>query len=100
MSVIQECQHQECRSRENSVRRLSLKLFNPAKKIIHFFHRIWRRYALWLKVKEQHRQLMTMNDHMLNDIGLSRADAVRINTGYGFWSHMCGRTEETSEKDK
>jgi uncharacterized protein YjiS (DUF1127 family) len=34
-----------------------------------------RRVALWLEVRRQRRQLLAMSDHMLHDLGLSRADA-------------------------
>ena len=33
------------------------------------------RIAVWLEVHRERRQLLAMSDHMLHDIGLSRADA-------------------------
>ena len=33
------------------------------------------RIAVWLEVRRERRQLLAMSDHMLHDIGLSRADA-------------------------
>ena len=34
-----------------------------------------RRAALWLELSRQRRRLLTLSDHMLHDLGLSRADA-------------------------
>jgi uncharacterized protein YjiS (DUF1127 family) len=34
-----------------------------------------RRAALWLELRRQRRRLLTLSDHMLHDLGLSRADA-------------------------
>ena len=33
------------------------------------------RVALWMEVRRQRRQLASLNDAMLRDIGISRADA-------------------------
>jgi uncharacterized protein YjiS (DUF1127 family) len=33
------------------------------------------RIAVWLEVHRERRQLLSMSDYMLHDIGLSRADA-------------------------
>jgi uncharacterized protein YjiS (DUF1127 family) len=33
------------------------------------------RVAVWLEVRRERRQLLSMSDYMLHDIGLSRADA-------------------------
>lgn len=37
--------------------------------------RLLQQVTLWLEVRRQRRQLMSMSDHMLHDLGLSRADA-------------------------
>jgi uncharacterized protein YjiS (DUF1127 family) len=34
-----------------------------------------RRAAMWLEVRRQRRSLLSLSDHMLHDLGLSRADA-------------------------
>ena len=36
-----------------------------------FLHRV----AVWFEVRRERRQLLSMSDHMLHDIGISRADA-------------------------
>ena len=33
------------------------------------------RLAVWLEVRRERRQLLSMSDYMLHDIGISRADA-------------------------
>ncbi len=34
-----------------------------------------RRLAAWVELHRQRRQLLSLSDHMLHDLGLSRADA-------------------------
>ncbi len=34
-----------------------------------------RRLAAWFELRRQRRRLLTLSDHMLHDLGLSRADA-------------------------
>jgi uncharacterized protein YjiS (DUF1127 family) len=51
----------------------------------------WTRHALddalaWAERSRQRRQLATFDDHMLRDIGVSRAD-VMAETGKPFWRH-------------
>jgi uncharacterized protein YjiS (DUF1127 family) len=60
-----------------------------------FLQRIWylvkrtgKRYKQWNEMKHNHRLLLTMEDRMLNDIGLSRADAVRISNAHTFWKFL------------
>lgn len=60
--------------------------------IFTFIGQLCLRYGQWLEMKDQHRVLMSMDHRMLNDIGLSRADAVRLTTGHSFWKHMQGET--------
>jgi uncharacterized protein YjiS (DUF1127 family) len=36
---------------------------------------IARRLAAWAELRRQRRRLLAMSDHMLRDLGLSRADA-------------------------
>lgn len=98
MSTIQECQYQECQCRKDQGREFAKPLRSG---VINLFRRIlWisRRYARWVKIKEQQRQLMAMDDRMLNDIGLSRADAVRITSTPRFWSFILGRAEDNKDK--
>ena len=48
------------------------------------------RYTQWRIIRENCRHMQKMDDRMLADIGISRADVVRLSTGYGFFKHMCG----------
>ncbi len=61
------------------------------------FQRIWclikrtaTRVKQWEEMKHNHRLLLTMEDRMLSDIGLSRADAVRISNAHTFWKFVFG----------
>lgn len=38
--------------------------------------RLLERVTSWLEVRRQRRQLLTMSDYMLHDIGISRSDAL------------------------
>ncbi len=46
------------------------------------------RYRQWNRMKHNHRLLLTMDNRMLKDIGLSRADAVRISQAHSFWKFV------------
>jgi uncharacterized protein YjiS (DUF1127 family) len=48
-------------------------------------HRLARTLFLWHERARQRRHLQYLSDHMLRDIGLSRAD-VRAEAGKPFWS--------------
>lgn len=61
---------------------------NFPSKIRQSIKRMLKRYSEWQQMKEQHRQLLNLSDRMLKDIGLSRADVVRITTGYDFRTFM------------
>jgi uncharacterized protein YjiS (DUF1127 family) len=47
--------------------------------------RLGERVTRWGQLAEQRRQLREMEDHMLKDIGLSRADVDRIAGHRWFW---------------
>lgn len=60
-----------------------------------FFQRTWhlakgtvKRYKKWKRMEHNLRLLLTMEDRMLKDIGLSRADAVRLSNAQTFWKFM------------
>lgn len=40
--------------------------------------KIWERYKKWKRTKDHCRLLLEMSDYYLQDMGLSRADAVRF----------------------
>ncbi len=46
-------------------------------RIRNFTKQAWQGYRRWKILKEHCRQLLEMNDYILKDIGISRADAVR-----------------------
>lgn len=48
------------------------------------FKRIWSRLENWLDKRNQRRMLSQLDDHMLKDIGISRADAIR-ESRKAFW---------------
>ena len=88
MATIQECQYRECQ-------RVTTPWYTGVVQVIKYIRairKIGRRYVQWVELKHQQRQLMAMEDRMLKDIGLSRADAVRITTGTRFWPYMMGKT--------
>lgn len=72
--LMQQCQ-QECLKR-------------PANGFMEHFGRQMQRFGKWIErcsqFARQRRQLLEMDDRMLKDIGLSRADAQQI-AGCKFW---------------
>jgi len=73
--AMERCDIQCAGGTENSIlRRLSYLLRRSANRI----HR-------WAQRAEQRRQLREMDEHMLKDIGLSRADVQRIAGRRWFW---------------
>ncbi len=78
MTILQDCQCNETNDQFSNT-----------------LHRIWctikrtaKRCKQWDEMKHNHRLLLTMEDRMLSDIGLSRADAVRISNAHTFWKFM------------
>ncbi|MCG8635398.1 MAG: DUF1127 domain-containing protein [Desulfobacterales bacterium] len=53
-----------------------------------FIRRTANRLKKWEEMKHNHRLLLTMEDRMLKDIGLSRADALRISNAHTFWKFV------------
>lgn len=98
MSVIQQCQYPDGQYQKTQCRQTGQSARGTFKSMARTITLLWRRYAMWLRMKEQHRQLMVMDDRMLKDIGLSRADAVRITTGPRFWPHITGRSGLDAEE--
>ncbi len=64
-------------------------LENPVKGFWQQFglllQRLGARVSRWAQLAEQRRQLRELDDHMLKDIGLSRADVDRIAGHRYFW---------------
>jgi len=65
--------------------RLDLHAISPP---VKFVQKMLRRYKRWVAIKESCRQLQKMDERMLKDIGISRADVVRLTTYDGLWKHM------------
>ena len=61
---------------------------NTLRRIWGLTKRTASRYSQWQKMKQNHRLLITMDDRMLKDIGLSRADAIRVSNAHTFWKFM------------
>lgn len=79
MTTIQDCQ---CSQTNQNFPNLFGRIWTRIKRIAN-------RYRQWDAMKHNHRLLLTMEDRMLQDIGLSRADAVRISQAHSFWKFMC-----------
>lgn len=47
---------------------------------------IWHKINYWKEISSQRRELRKLNDHILKDIGLSRADAER-ESSRPFWDN-------------
>jgi uncharacterized protein YjiS (DUF1127 family) len=92
MTTIQECQYRDCQNGEPSV-------FTGIFQAVNALSQICRRYGKWIELKDQQRQLLSMNTRMLKDIGLSRADAVRLTSGPRFWPYILGKTEGETKDD-
>ncbi len=46
-----------------------------AERLVSRLTRLWATLELWHQRARQRQQLLTLSDHMLSDIGISRADA-------------------------
>ncbi len=89
MMTYEECQ---CDQRTYQYSNTLWRIWDLAK-------RTASRYRQWQKMKHNHHLLFTMEDRMLKDIGLSRADAVRISNEHTFWKFMF-QPESEAIKDR
>ena len=76
--MISDCQ---CNQTNQEFSNLLGRTWTRIKRIAH-------QYKQWNRMKHNHRLLLTMEDRLLKDIGLSRADAVRISNGHSFWKFV------------
>lgn len=53
-----------------------------------FTRHLFQRYEKWKEMRHHHHELLRMEDRMLKDIGLSRAEAVRMTRGHNFWKFV------------
>jgi|GEM_PF-1059962 len=60
--------------------------------------RMGNKVTRWGQLAEQRRQLREMDDHMLKDIGLSRADVERIAGRRWFWDDPLATGEQLDER--
>ncbi len=60
-------------------------LHGPSNARPGFFTRLIMRLEAYAQHRAQRRQLMALDDHLLKDIGLSRAEATRISTESFSW---------------
>lgn len=78
MTTLQDCQ---CNQTNQEFPNLLGRTWTGIKRVVN-------RYNQWNRMKHNHRLLLTMEDRMLKDIGLSRADAVRISQAHSFWKFV------------
>ena len=81
MTTLQDCQCCQC-NEEN------YQIENTLRRTWNLIKRTARRYRKWRKMKHDHHLLVTMDARMLKDIGLSRADAIRVSNEHTFWKYM------------
>lgn len=74
---------QECNSHKSDYR-----LLNAAQQLWCRIKQVARRLQQWGEIQDERRQLLSMSDRMLKDIGISRADAVRLTRSPGFVDFM------------
>jgi len=86
---------QDCRCNETN----NLSSKNTLKRIWSLIKGTANRYKKWEEMKHNQELLLTMDDRMLKDIGLSRADAVRISNATPFWKFMI-QSESNGVKDQ
>jgi len=60
--------------------------FAAIERIEGFTAKVTRQARLWLRRSNDRRLLAQMNDHLLNDIGLTRVD-VETEIAKSFWQH-------------
>lgn len=63
----------------------------------HLLQRLGKKIERWDQLSQQRQQLQEMDDRMLKDIGLSRADVGRI-SGRRFWDDPVHRQELLDER--
>ena len=60
--------------------------FAAVERVEGFAVKVNKQVRLWLRRSNERHLLAQMNDHILEDIGLTRAD-VKIETAKYFWQH-------------
>ena len=67
-------------------------------KSLKLWGRIVARLQRWNELSNQRRQLRELSDDQLKDIGLSRADVVRIAENRWFWDDPVNRKENLDQR--
>lgn len=88
--ISQECQYKETND----------QVSNLFQRVWHMVKRFVKRYQEWEAMKQQHRQLLGLSNHMLKDIGISSADAIRLTRGYTFRQFMLESDAEHQNRSK
>ncbi|WP_020676171.1 DUF1127 domain-containing protein [Geopsychrobacter electrodiphilus] len=74
----------------------------PARKTGHQLKSYWNHltatFQRWNELTRQRRQLREMEEHILKDIGISRADAERIAGRRWFWQDPLNRKEDLDQR--
>ena len=81
MTTLQDCQRCQCNEENYLPANTFRRIWDLIKRMVH-------RYREWGRLKHNHRLLIAMDDRLLKDIGLSRADAVRVSNAHTFWKFM------------
>ncbi len=88
MTIIQDCQCNE----KNDL------YSNTLRRIWYLIKRTVNRYKQWKEMKYDHRLLLTKEDRMLKDIGLSRADVFRVSNAHTFMKFVFQSESKRCEK--
>ena len=65
-----------------------------------FLRALGDKFQRWGQLAEQRRQLREMDDHLLKDIGLSRADVERIAGHRWFWDDPLLKSERVDQRHR
>ena len=66
--------------------------------LILFFRAAGSKFQRWAQLAEQRRQLQDMDERLLKDIGLSRADVERIAGQRWFWDDPAATKEGVDQR--
>lgn len=74
---------QQCQTTDSTI-----AFFTIFQRAWRYLKHLYERYGEWHEMQRQFSELLRKDDRMLKDIGLSRADVIRITQGQNFWEHM------------
>ena len=70
----------------------------PRLQLLTYWRNLVAIFRRWNELAQQRRQLRDMDDHILKDIGLSRADVERIAGHRWFWEDPLNRMEDLDQR--